>query len=77
MQPDEGQNGWYCPLLKRWIEAGHCLDINYQRLGLFEEDVLESAKRETGLRVQEISVVCEACPNQPLRGRARSGPLDA
>jgi hypothetical protein len=55
------------PLLKRDIPEGLCLDINYQRLKFFKPDVLTDAQRETGKSVEEVSSICEACPNQPLR----------
>jgi hypothetical protein len=58
---------WSCPLLKRQIAEGHCLDINYQLLRLCKAYELADAQRETGKSVEEISLVCEACPNQPLR----------
>ncbi len=64
---------WYCPFLARMIEEGRCLDINYQRLGYVKSDVLAEAQRETQKTVDEISAVCEACPNQPLRG-SQTGP---
>ncbi len=70
-EPDEG---WHCPLLERWIEAGYCLDINYQRLGYFKPDVLSQVQRETRLDVPAISAICDACPNQPLRRQAPQGP---
>jgi len=58
---------WYCPLLKRDIEQGLCLDINFQRLKYCKPDVLKDAQQETGKTFEEISSICEACPNQPLR----------
>jgi hypothetical protein len=65
---------WYCPLLGRTIEAGLCLDINYQRLGYFEPDVLLSVMKETKKSVEEVSAICEACPNLPLRDEDRARP---
>jgi hypothetical protein len=65
------REGWDCPLLKRWIEEGYCLDINYQRLGLFTADLLTRVQKETRLSVPSISAVCEACPNLPLRGHQK------
>jgi hypothetical protein len=64
---EEGDLCWHCPLLKREIPQGLCLDINYQRLKFCKPDVLTDAQRETGKTVEEISLVCEDCPNQPLR----------
>jgi hypothetical protein len=64
---EEGDLSWHCPLLQRDIPQGLCLDINYQRLQFCKPDVLKDAERETGKAVEEISSMCEACPNQPLR----------
>jgi hypothetical protein len=57
---------WYCPLVGQVIAAGYCLDINYQRVGMFKPDVLKNVTRMTCLDVDGISKVCRACPNQPL-----------
>ena len=62
----EPDRRWYCPLLRSMIAEGHCLDINYQRIGLFATDVLGDAMRSTGLDVDHISEICSRCPNQPL-----------
>jgi hypothetical protein len=64
--PQKGDVCWHCPLLKRDIPEGLCLDINYQRLHYFKQDELKEAQRETGKTVEKISSICEACPNQPL-----------
>ena len=58
---------WQCPLLGRAIAEGRCLDINYQRLGYFQPDVLLEVQSETKKTVEEVSHICESCPNQPLR----------
>jgi hypothetical protein len=58
-----------CPLLKRNISVGHCLDINLQRIGAFKPDVLTQARQETSLTVEQVSAVCEACPNMPLKSK--------
>lgn len=57
---------WHCPLLQRTIAEGHCLDINYQRVGLFVPDVVTDVQRETGCAIDEISAICVRWPNQPL-----------
>lgn len=57
---------WYCPLLGRVIAAGYCLDINYQRVGMFKPDVLKDVMRWTRLDVDGVSKICRSCPNQPL-----------
>jgi hypothetical protein len=62
----EPDRQWYCPLLNAMIEEGRCLDINYQRVGLFTPDALAEAMAATGLTVEGVSAICTACPNQPL-----------
>ncbi|HKO54251.1 MAG TPA: hypothetical protein VJ276_00155 [Thermoanaerobaculia bacterium] len=57
---------WYCPLLGRQIAEGYCLDINYQRVGLFKPDVLKDVRTITKLAVEDVSNICRSCPNQPL-----------
>ena len=57
---------WFCPLLNREIAEGYCLDIQYQRLGYCKPDVLTEAEQETRKSTDEVSAVCERCPNQPL-----------
>lgn len=65
--PSTEERCWYCPLFKREIPEGLCLDINYPRLQLCKADVLMDAQQETSKTVEEVSVICEVCPNQPLR----------
>ena len=62
----EPNRQWYCPLLRSAIAEGHCLDVNYQRIGLFAADVLADAMQRTGLDVEQVSETCMRCPNQPL-----------
>jgi len=57
---------WHCPLLNRDIPDGLCLDINYQRLKFFKPNDLTKAMQETGKSIEDITLICEACPNQPL-----------
>jgi hypothetical protein len=65
--PEKGDVCWFYPLVNREIPEGLCLDINYQRLQFFKADVLADAQRETGKTIEEVSAICEVCPNQPLR----------
>jgi hypothetical protein len=62
----EPDREWYCPLLLRMVAEGYCLDINYQRIGLFMPDVLTEAMQETRRSIDEINAICMGCPNQPL-----------
>ena len=61
------EKSWHCPLLGKRIEQGLCLDINYQRLDLMKEDVLAEIKRTIKKNNDEISKICESCPNLPLK----------
>jgi hypothetical protein len=67
---------WYCPLIKRVIEEGLCLDINLQREGFFKSDVIDAVYREASLSKAEVASICEACPHFPFRddenGRVQS-----
>lgn len=60
---------WFCPIYSRQIQEGHCLDINYERLGFVSAGVLEGVRKETGRDKDEINFECERCPNQPLRDK--------
>jgi hypothetical protein len=74
--PEAGDVCWYCPLLKREIPEGLCLDINYQRLQVCKADVLTDAQLESGKTLQELSSTCEACPNQPLPEEGRDSAVE-
>lgn len=65
----------WCPLLRTMLAEGHCLDINYQRIGLFIPDVLTDAMNATGLAIEAISEVGVSCPNQPLSPEANDSLL--
>ena len=61
-------NQWFCPLYQAHIAEGHCMDINYERLGYMSGGCLNEVARLTGKREPEVSCTCEACPNFPFRG---------
>ncbi len=58
-------NRWHCPLLKKIIDEGYCLDINYQRKGYFQDDVLSHVKLITKMDLLEINVICDNCVHNP------------
>jgi len=58
---------WYCPLYKRDIAEGKCLDINYERLGFMDAGCIREVARVTGKTTPEIDETCKACPNFPLK----------
>ncbi len=58
---------WHCPLYKKDIPEGLCLDINFERLGYFNSNILIEVMNDTGTQKHEINLTCEKCPNQPLR----------
>ena len=60
-------DSWYCPLYKNQVSAGRCLDINYERIGLFCGHMFDEVTEATGIKRSEISETCLKCPNQPLR----------
>lgn len=58
---------WFCLLLNKEIDEGYCYDINYERLSYFHPGVLQQVKLRTGKSTEQISQVCENCPNNPLQ----------
>jgi hypothetical protein len=70
-KPRSEDRSWDCPLLGKRIEEGLCIDINYQRLRLVKEDVLAEVKRTIKKTNDEISRVCEGCPNLPLQDQKK------
>ncbi len=55
----------YCPLYKKSIAEGLCLDINLQSLGYFKvEEELKTLQKT--LSKELIIKICSNCPNQPL-----------
>ena len=62
----EAKNSWYCPLYKRDIAEGKCLDINYERLGYMDGGCLREVAKLTGKAKAEIDETCEACPSFPF-----------
>jgi hypothetical protein len=55
-----------CPLLNRDIAEGLCMDINLQRIGMFNSSDLTDLRKETGLTLEEVNAVCDTCPHLPL-----------
>lgn len=51
-----------CPLLKKQIELGLCLDINYERLKYFNTGII----KEIGKTNEAVNTECEKCPNKPV-----------
>lgn len=52
----------HCPLLKKQIELGLCLDINYERLKYFNTGII----KEIGKTNEAVNTECEKCLNKPL-----------
>ncbi len=65
MEAKPGKNDWYCPLYKRSIAEGKCLDINYEWNGWVNGGNLKEVTRLTDLTPSEIVETCRACPNCP------------
>ncbi len=57
---------WWCPLLKKEIVEGYCIDINNERLGYFKTDTLKQIEKITLKSSKKVSQVCEKCANMPL-----------
>jgi hypothetical protein len=58
---------WYCPLYKRSIAEGKCLDINFERLGYMNCGCLHEVTKLTGKTKAEIDRTCIECPNLPIK----------
>ncbi len=56
---------WYCPLYKRTIAEGKCLDINFERLGYVRGEYLRELFRLTGKAKEAVDLKCQSCPNCP------------
>jgi hypothetical protein len=59
---------WYCPLYKRDIASGKCLDINFELLCYLAAGNIEEVGGLTGLDGEGIRQVCAMCSNQPFPG---------
>lgn len=64
----QASNSWHCPLYKRDIAEGKCLDISYERLGFMDAGCIREIARMTGKTKAEIDETCKACPNFPFKG---------
>lgn len=53
---------WFCPLYKKEISEGLCLDINYERLEYFKSEVLKGTMKQLQKSREEINHTCEHCP---------------
>jgi len=60
----DNSGSWYCPLLKKCISEGMCLEINYERLKLFKTDHLKKLKKT--MTLNKINHTCKSCPNLPI-----------
>jgi len=61
------RQSWYCPLYKKDIQEGKCLEINYEQLGLLNAGNMKEVRALTHLTDEEICDTCLNCPNQPLK----------
>lgn len=63
----KSKKSWYCPIHKKVISEGLCLEINYERLGYFKGANLEDIKNHTKFKTrEEINNQCENCANLPI-----------
>ena len=62
----EIKSGWLCPLYKKKISEGLCLDINYERLEYFKGDTVKNMMKQLHKNKSEIDCICEKCSNMPL-----------
>lgn len=64
---DKDVKEWHCPLYKKNIAEGKCLDINYERLRYMDCGCLLEVTRLTGQSKDEIDRTCRSCPNLPIK----------
>lgn len=57
---------YYCPLLKKIIEEGLCVDINYENEKIMKEDELKAIKKMLKKTNAEIKETCQNCKHYPL-----------
>jgi hypothetical protein len=67
MENEMKSDFWFCPLYKKEIAEGLCLDINYERLEYFKGETLKDIMTQLHKTKDEIDFVCENCPNLPLK----------
>lgn len=67
MEKDIKTGFWFCPLFKKEISEGLCIDINYERLEYFKGETLKDIMKQIHKNKGEINCICENCPNMPLK----------
>lgn len=55
-------DNFYCPLLKKVIELGICLDINYERENYFKTGIIKEMEKS----IEEANHECNNCPKNPF-----------
>ena len=56
----------YCNLLRKSVEKGLCVDINYENEKIMKEDGLKAIKKALNMSNEEIKAICENCKYYPL-----------
>ncbi len=57
---------YYCPLFKKTISYGRCVDINYELEKIIKENELKFIRRILVTNNKEIQNICIKCLNYPL-----------
>ncbi|MED4907471.1 hypothetical protein P9761_29115 [Brevibacillus centrosporus] len=58
--------GIFCPLYKKEIGDGKCLDICYELSNIKKEEFIKDIRKHNNINNEEIIEICEKCPNYPL-----------
>lgn len=58
---------FFCPLYRRHIPEGLCLDINFQRKGFFKHDVVKDVIHQQRITLELVHSICDTCIHMPLR----------
>lgn len=57
---------YFCPLIKKEIEYGKCVDINYELEGFKKEEEIKIIMRSNKMTKEEMAEICRNCPHNPL-----------
>jgi len=58
---------YFCPLYKRKIDEGKCLDINYELIQAQKVEELKLLQKLLNKDVKEIEEICMNCSNFPFK----------
>lgn len=60
------RDAYFCPLIKKKIQYGRCIDINYEIEGFKKEEEIKEIQVLNKITKEKIVEICGNCPNNPL-----------